>query len=96
MIFDGVARHKSGVLSLERFRQLIQSQRERDGGKKQCQKLSEEGSPYQFPGVLPTLKEVEERLIQEALHRSKGNQGIAAGFLGISRQALNQRLKKRK
>jgi len=34
-------------------------------------------------------------LITEALTRSNGNQGIAASILGISRQALNKRLKRR-
>jgi DNA-binding protein Fis len=33
-------------------------------------------------------------LIDEALERSNGNQSIAALSLGISRQALNKRLKK--
>jgi DNA-binding protein Fis len=33
-------------------------------------------------------------LIDEALKRSNGNQSIAALSLGISRQALNKRLKK--
>lgn len=96
MIFDAVARHKSGVLSMERFRQLIlaagggdvvRDEQIADGGEKDFRMFSD---------ALPTLKEVEGRLIAEALLRAKGNQGIAAGFLGISRQALNQRLKKKK
>jgi len=32
-------------------------------------------------------------LIDEALRRADGNQAIAAEMLGISRQALNKRLK---
>jgi DNA-binding NtrC family response regulator len=52
-----------------------------------------------FSEWLPTLKEAEEALrealITEALRRADGNQGIAAGLLGISRQALNQRLRRR-
>jgi DNA-binding protein Fis len=43
---------------------------------------------------LPTLKKIEQLLIDEALNRSNGNQSIAALSLGISRQALNKRLKK--
>jgi DNA-binding NtrC family response regulator len=43
-------------------------------------------------GRLPTLKEMEECLIAEALHLSGGNQGAAASLLGLSRQALNKRL----
>jgi two-component system, NtrC family, nitrogen regulation response regulator GlnG len=39
------------------------------------------------------LRESSEELIREALRRSKGNQGIAADLLGLSRTALNKRLK---
>lgn len=42
---------------------------------------------------LPSIKDTEEQLIQEALIRSKGNQSIAAKMLGISRQTLNKKLK---
>ena len=52
-----------------------------------------------FPERLPTLKEAEETLsealITEALRRADGNQGVAAALLGISRQALNKRLRRR-
>ena len=47
-----------------------------------------------FPDQLPTLKQAEQLLIDEALKRSSGNQSIAALSLGISRQALNKRLQK--
>ncbi|OGU30383.1 MAG: hypothetical protein A2057_12020 [Ignavibacteria bacterium GWA2_35_9] len=42
----------------------------------------------------PTLKEIEESLIEEALRRAEGNQTIAAELLGISRRALNNRLRR--
>jgi two-component system nitrogen regulation response regulator GlnG len=45
-----------------------------------------------FPDPLPTLGEAEAALIAEALRRAEGNQGVAAGMLGLSRQALNKRL----
>jgi len=47
-----------------------------------------------FSAKLPTLKQAEHLLIEEALRRSNGNQSIAALSLGISRQALNKRLHK--
>ena len=47
-----------------------------------------------FSEDLPSLKEVEALLIAEAMQRSENNQTIASRLLGISRQALNQRLKK--
>ena len=59
-------------------------------------------SPPQSPGVdfstastLPTLKQACDLLVQEALQRSGGNQAMAARMLGISRQALNRRIKER-
>lgn len=47
-----------------------------------------------FSENLPSLKEIELYLIEEAMKRSDNNQSIASQLLGISRQALNQRLKK--
>lgn len=43
----------------------------------------------------PTLKEAEELLVDEALRRSDNHQGRAAELLGISRQALNKRIRLR-
>ena len=54
----------------------------------------EKGTLIGFSHQLPTLKQIEQLLIDEALKRSNGNQSIAALSLGISRQALNKRLKK--
>lgn len=48
--------------------------------------------PVSIPGRFPTLKEADDFLVAEALRRARGNQGIAASMLGISRQALNKRL----
>jgi DNA-binding protein Fis len=45
---------------------------------------------------LPTLSQASEILVEEVLRRSRGNQTIAAGLLGISRQALSKRLKQQK
>ena len=49
-------------------------------------------SDIPFPDPLPTLKQAEEALIREALRRAEGNQTQAAGLLGLSRRALNNRL----
>jgi len=40
------------------------------------------------------LKETEQLLIDEALRRSNNNQSIAARLLGMSRRALNNRLRR--
>jgi DNA-binding NtrC family response regulator len=42
----------------------------------------------------PTLKEAETYLIEKALEIAKNNQGTAANLLGITRQALNNRLRR--
>lgn len=43
-------------------------------------------------GCFPTLVQVEEYMINEAMKISGGNQGVAASMLGISRQTLNKRV----
>ena len=52
--------------------------------------------PWRDVEQLPTLQQTEERLVAEALRRADGNQGAAAGLLGISRQALNKRLSRQR
>ena len=41
---------------------------------------------------MPTLKQAEQVLIRQALAKAKGNQRVAASLLGVTRQALNNRL----
>jgi len=55
---------------------------------------SSELSEIEFPETLPTLKELESMLIEEALIRTKGNQTQAAVLLGLTRRALNNRLRR--
>lgn len=93
MVFDAVTRHTSGVLSLASFREVIS--RESGAAFVPSPEAAEtDSSLLQFSGNLPTLKETETLLLNEALRRSGGNQGIAASLLGISRSALNKRLRK--
>ncbi len=49
-------------------------------------------STLYFPEQLPTIKEVELALVDEALKRAKNNQTIAAQMLGLTRSALNKRI----
>lgn len=91
MVFDAVARHTSGILSMDSFKEIIG--KEYPSSKIDfSHQTKEESLPLNFSGRFPTLKETENYLISEALNRSKGNQGIAASLLGITRQALNKRL----
>lgn len=92
MVYDAVARHKGGVLSMESFKDVIGSER---AFKESVARAAEETAPY-GPEGFPTLKEMEERLIARALELSNGNQGIAASLLGLTRQALNKRLNRKR
>jgi len=92
MIYNAVSAHTSGVLSMQSFRKVI------DIKQKANQNFSGEMVPEEgwlrFLDPLPTLKQAERLLIREALKQSKGNQTIAAGLLGITRQTLINKLKK--
>jgi len=86
MVFDAVARHRQGPLLLESFQEIMA-----------LEEIPGEGPQVELGELLgseslPTLKEAETLLIQEALRRADGHQGNAARLLGITRQALNKRL----
>jgi DNA-binding NtrC family response regulator len=93
MVFDAVARHKSGVLSLDFFKEFIKEKGEYIAP---YISLPDDAavSIMDLSGRFPTIKEVVDHMVSEALKRSNGNQGIAASLLGITRQALNRRLRK--
>lgn len=98
MIFDAVTRHTRGALSTQSFRQIVLEQRERG---ETAMGSNPRGSGRRVKGVdwngiesLPTLGNVEQSLIEEAMKRSEGNQTLAAELLGLSRLALHRRLKK--
>lgn len=96
IIFDAISLHKSGILSLELIRQRISDHTIDKNNKTDSVKITYDDSDdlIRFPGRFPTLKETEESLIEEALKRADGNQTIASDLLGISRRALNNRLKR--
>jgi DNA-binding NtrC family response regulator len=92
MIVDALSRHEQGVLSLDAFREKLQFS---DYLLQSDDKTTEQKSQkVEFGELLPTLKEMEELLIDEALKRSEQNQTIAAELLGLSRRALNNRLQR--
>ena len=93
MVFDAVSSHKSGKLSLVTFRLHISQKQAKSGESLKAPPFSDKNQ-IAFSAKLPTLKQAEQLLIEEALRRSSGNQSIAALSLGISRQALNKRLRK--
>ena len=93
MIFDAVSSHTSGKLSMDLFRAHI-SKKHPTFPAEAADSTPEKGALIGFAQQLPTLKQIEQLLIDEALKRADGNQSIAALSLGISRQALNKRLQK--
>jgi DNA-binding NtrC family response regulator len=92
MVFDAVARSEGTVLSLQSFKEIVTGKAALPGD----DQTDLPAAQAQFPARLPTLEAAEEALISEALARTAGNQGVAAGILGISRQALNKRLSRRR
>jgi DNA-binding NtrC family response regulator len=94
IIFDAVARSSSSKLSMDVVRQILNDAREELSGSnefKGSRKL--DFSSSKCFSRFPTLKEAEQELVSRALDMAQGNQGIAASLLGISRQALNKRLR---
>lgn len=87
MVWDAMSRQSREELDLEPFREVIllnsahHSEIHEDAG-------------IDFAENLPTIKQATEKLISEALKRTKGNIPEAAHILGISRQALSKRLKR--
>jgi len=91
LVFDAVLRHSSGILSMETFRSVI-------GDVRPAQQATAAPAGGQEPltalfGHFPTVDEIEEYMIREAMKLAKGNQGIASKILGMGRQTLNKRLK---
>jgi DNA-binding NtrC family response regulator len=93
LIYDAVSIHRFGVLSLDSIRNKIFADMKKDVA---LEHTEEHADKIIFPENLPTLKEVEEALINEALKRADNNQTIAARLLGLSRRALNNRLNRKK
>jgi DNA-binding NtrC family response regulator len=92
MVFDAVARHTSGILPLSSFKETISKDRH---SVENCFPLNVKDSKLLLSGPFPTVRETINSLIDEALDRANGNQGIAASLLGITRQALNKRINKK-
>jgi len=94
MVFDAVARAEQRVIPTEAFREMMQA------GQPAALRLSHPSQPNIAHWLsqlehFPTIKETTSALIEEAMSRANNNQRIAALMLGITPQALNQRLKRR-
>jgi DNA-binding NtrC family response regulator len=89
LLFDAVGRSHGTVLSLEPLKERMAPVR---GG---SQNPSNSGSVagLEFPDVLPSLKEMEDLLVREALRRTKGNRSQAADLVGMARQTMVRKAK---
>lgn len=95
MIYDAVSLHEGEVLSLARFKEtLAAATGEHEQTHDNHSSLRFTANPsIAFGPQLPTIKQANQALIDEAMQRANGNQSSAARMLGISPQALNKRLK---
>ena len=94
MLFDAVSNHKSGKLSLDRLKRYIFKRRPSPSSAVPKSSSGERDALISFSTCLPTLRETNNVLIDEALKRTNGNQSMAAQLLGITRQTLNRHLKR--
>jgi DNA-binding NtrC family response regulator len=92
MIFDTLSIHTTKVLSLARIKKHISP----ISHPPNAAPSPGDGSAQHviFPDKLPLLKQIGDMLVTEALHRTQGNQSVAANMLGISPAAISKRLKK--
>jgi DNA-binding NtrC family response regulator len=84
LIYDAVSRHRTRVLPASLFKEYVRSAADAD--------QHERGTPrISINGGMPTLQEVEEYVISEALRQTGGNQSQAARLLGVSQSTLSRR-----
>lgn len=91
MVYNAVSLHTAGKLSMDAFKGDIFKPPSSEAG---IPAAAAAETRVGFPPKLPTLKQMEDLLVEEALRRSGRNQAIAASMLGITRQALNKRVNK--
>ncbi len=97
IVFDAVSKHTSRMMSMKVFQERIRESQEEERRSVNGDGETLQSVPVRFSDErLPTIKEATELLIQEALARASENQSLASQLLGISQQALSQRLKRQK
>ena len=93
MVLDAVSEQRDGRLTARSLLKKTGVEPPRPRGLEQSGGAGQ-ASVYAGLEKLPTLRQANELLVQEALRRTGNNQRAAANLLGISPQALNQRLKR--
>ena len=80
MVFEAVAHHDRGVLSIQPFLAWMDAQA--------GESVRPPSDDIVFPEPLPALRRIEGAAIDEALRRVEGNRSAAARLLGISRPTI--------
>ncbi|RAU19412.1 sigma-54-dependent Fis family transcriptional regulator [Nitrincola tibetensis] len=93
LIYDAVSRHRTKVLSMETFRSVLT----KNGHSAFHGNSENTKAPVFFPidQPLPTLQEINDLLVEEAMKRAQGNQSLASRLIGLSQPALSKRLNKK-
>lgn len=92
MVYDAVARHKTGMLSLENFPGIRRAGTVRPVSPASAEVKGTE-ELWKLFGRFPTIEEIEEYMIATAMKLAGGKRSIAASLLGITRQSLYKRIK---
>jgi len=89
LVFDAVGRSQGTVLSLQPIKERLAQ------GREERQDLPDRGFAVEiaFPEILPSMKEMEDLLVAEALRRTKGNRSQAADLVGMARQTMVRKAK---
>ncbi len=92
MVYDAVARHSGGLLTLDSFTGLARTELSPPDLSPLLPKKELDAALYAHFGRFPTIREVEEYLMTTAMGLTNNNQRSAAVLLGIARQTLSKRL----
>lgn len=92
MVFDAVARHFTGPLTLDHFAGISRKPFLLHDGELQEAASELDKALFSYFGRFPTIREVEDYLIASAMNLTSGHQRSAASLLGIARQTLSKRL----
>ena len=94
MIYDVVSITESETLPFSYFKEYVSVHS--DAGKIEGIKQQDKEKKISYSGLFPSLEEIEDFFIKEALDKAGGIQSNAAHLLGISKYALHRLLKKKK
>jgi len=88
LVYDAVSRSHSESLDTSSFTHLFD--------KENINLTNGESVTFHPSMPIPTLTQMAEQLVTEAMDRAQGNQSLAARMLGVSQPALSKRLKNMK